>query len=115
MILTGLTTNEIKQLITQETSAKPFRGKQVADWLYRKTLPDQHGGANASFAGMTDLPAALREELAAKFDLIPLSLTQKAQDPRDGTVKIVAALADGPHIESVLMPDERRVSVCLST
>ncbi len=114
-ILAGLATEEIKQLIARETGAKPFRGKQVADWLYRKTLPDQGGGANAQFAGMTDLPAGLRDELAAKFDLIPLSLTQKAQDARDGTIKIVAALQDGPHIESVLMPDENRVSVCLST
>ena len=114
-ILTGLTTDEIKELVAEATGEKPFRGKQAADWLYRKTLPDQGGGANSQFAGMTDLPASLRKELATQFELIPLSLTQKAQDPRDGTIKIVAALSDGPHIESVLMPDQSRVSVCLST
>src|SRR5579883_1495302 len=114
-VLAGLTTEEIKRAVLEATGEKPFRGRQVADWLYRKALAEQGGGANAEFAQMTDLPAGLRDELAAKFTLTPLTLTQKAQDKRDGTVKIVAALADGPHIESVLMPDEQRVSVCLST
>lgn len=113
--LAGMTTGEIKDLIAHAAGAKPFRGAQVADWLYRRTMPGEGGGANASFAAMTDLPAPLREELAGQFELIPLSLADEARDPRDGTVKIVAALPDGPHIESVLMPDEQRVSVCLST
>lgn len=113
--LAGLTTKEIEAAVADTTGAKPFRGRQIADWLYRKTLPDEGGGANARFEAMTDLPAALREELAGTFELVPLTLTNQAIDPRDGTIKIVTALVDGPHIESVLMPDENRVSVCLST
>ena len=46
----------------------------------------------------------------------PLALVQKQEDPRDGTVKALAKLVNGDHpIECVLLPDEKRVSVCLST
>jgi 23S rRNA (adenine2503-C2)-methyltransferase len=93
----------------------PYRAKQISEWLYRRALPEQGGGANARFATMSDLPAALRERLADSFEIQPLTLRREARDRRDGTIKIVAATHDGLEIESVLMPDVRRVSVCLST
>ena len=65
---------------------------------------------------MTDLPHSARAALTERFDGTPLVLTQKQEDPRDGTVKALAKLKNGGHpIECVLLPDEKRVSVCLST
>jgi len=100
-----------------ETAGLPaYRGSQVAEWLYRRPMPDHGGGFAADFAAMTDLPQSARDALAERFAGMPLLLTQKQEDSRDGTVKALARLTNGGHpIECVLLPDEKRVSVCLST
>jgi 23S rRNA (adenine2503-C2)-methyltransferase len=112
--LIGRTTEEIQQLMVGE-SLPAYRGKQVADWLYRKPLPSQGGGAAADFSLMTDLPTSLRGALSSKFRISPLTVVETARDLRDGTVKLVVALHDGPKVEAVLMPDTKRVSVCISS
>jgi 23S rRNA (adenine2503-C2)-methyltransferase len=58
---------------------------------------------------------ALRSQLAAEFTASPVTVVETARDNRDGTIKIVTALADGPKVEAVLMPDTKRVSVCISS
>ncbi len=79
-------------------------------------MPEQGGGFSADFAAMTDLPRDARAALAEQFARSPLLLTQSQTDPRDGTVKALAKLTNGGHpIECVLLPDAKRVSVCLST
>jgi len=114
--LIGRTTEEIRALVGEATGLPAYRGSQVAEWLYRRPLPEQGGGFAADFLAMTDLPKEARIALSEKFDGPPLLLTQKQEDPRDGTVKALARLTDGGHpIECVLLPDEKRVSVCLST
>lgn len=114
--LTGLTTEELSRLIADETGAPAYRGKQVAEWLYRRMMPSEGGGFNATFAGMSDLPAQLRTVLEERFPDRPLRLCESHKDSRDGTLKLLARTTAGDHaIECVLMPDEKRVSVCLST
>jgi len=56
----------------------------------------------------------LRNQLAEHFLLHTLTQSTTLKDERDGTVKIATALPDGPHVEAVLMPDDKRVSTCLS-
>ena len=84
----------------------PFRARQVWAWAAR--------GA-AGYEEMTDLPAALRERLAAE---VPFSCLQEQREAvsRDGTVKVLFATADGRPLEAVLMRyrDGRR-SLCLSS
>jgi 23S rRNA (adenine2503-C2)-methyltransferase len=113
--LIGETTEQIRMQIA-DLAPEPYRAKQIADWLYRRILPGQGGGAAANLANMSDLPAGLRAQLAERFELAPMDLQQQVRDRRDGTIKIVTATRpDALQIESVLMPDDRRVSVCLST
>jgi 23S rRNA (adenine2503-C2)-methyltransferase len=83
-----------------------FRARQVWEWIAR--------GA-ASYAEMTNLPAALREELAASVPLSSLAVEREAH-ARDGTEKALFSTADGRPLEAVLMRyrDGRR-SVCLSS
>ena len=93
-----------------------YRGSQIAEWLYRHPLPAAGGGFQADFEAMTDLPKDVRIKLADAFSGSPLALVQQQKDMRDGTIKALAKLVDGGHpIECVLLPDEKRVSVCLST
>ena len=114
--LIGRTTEEIRALVGEATGLAAYRGSQVAEWLYRRPLPEEGGGFASDFAAMSDLPKEARAALAEHFAGPPLLLTQKQEDPRDGTVKALARLTNGGHpIECVLLPDEKRVSVCLST
>jgi len=114
--LTGLTTEEISRLLVEEAGTQAYRGKQVAEWLYRRMMPDEGGGFNAKFSAMSDLPAQLRATLEERFPDQPLRLCESHKDSRDGTLKLLARTTVGDHaIECVLMPDEKRVSVCLST
>jgi 23S rRNA (adenine2503-C2)-methyltransferase len=113
--LIGETTEQVQAHIA-DLAPESYRGKQIAEWLYRRILPGQGGGAAAQFANMSDLPVALRGQLAERFELAPMTLAHEARDRRDGTIKIVATTTpDALEIESVLMPDDKRVSVCLST
>jgi len=91
-----------------------YRAKQVMQWLYDKR-------AN-SFAAMSDLPAALRGQLAAEFafdDVKPV----RTLGSKDTTLKYLFQLGDGALIESVLIPaspalygeaSDRR-TICIST
>jgi 23S rRNA (adenine2503-C2)-methyltransferase len=83
-----------------------FRAGQVWEWLAR---------GSASYEDMTNLPAALRERLAAELPLSTLVLEREAL-ARDGTEKALFATADGRPVEAVLMRyrDGRR-SLCLSS
>jgi len=83
-----------------------FRVSQVWEWVAR--------GAR-SYEEMTNLPAALRERLAASVPLSTLKVVEEAKSD-DGTVKTLFRTADGKPVEAVLMRyrDGRR-SVCLSS
>lgn len=84
-----------------------FRARQVWRWLYSDGVGDP--------AGMTNLPKALRETLAAHTTTGTLSVAAE-QSSRDGTVKRLYRLSDGHLIESVLMvyADGRRTA-CVSS
>ncbi len=112
----GLTTEEIRALVGERFGWPAYRGAQIAEWLYRRIEPGAGGGFQADFAAMTDLPQSARASLAATFAGPPLLLDRQQTDARDGTIKALARLANGGHpIECVLLPDAKRVSVCLST
>jgi 23S rRNA (adenine2503-C2)-methyltransferase len=83
-----------------------YRASQVWEWAAR--------GAR-SYEEMTNLPAALRERLAASVPLSTLALQAEAKSD-DGTVKALFRTADGRPVEAVLMRyrDGRR-SVCVSS
>ncbi len=83
-----------------------YRASQVWEWVAR--------GAR-EYAEMTNLPAALRERLAAAVALSTLAVRAEAKSD-DGTVKVLFDTADGRPLEAVLMRyrDGRR-SVCLSS
>ncbi len=83
-----------------------YRGAQIKKWLYQK-------GA-ISFAEMTNLGARLRAALEEEFSISRLR-TARANRSQDCTVKFLFQLADGLHIESVLIPEERRLTLCIST
>jgi 23S rRNA (adenine2503-C2)-methyltransferase len=63
---------------------------------------------------MTDVAKAARLELASRFDIRHLTPTLR-QKSSDGTEKFLFALEDGNQIESVLIPERRRLTLCISS
>jgi 23S rRNA (adenine2503-C2)-methyltransferase len=83
-----------------------YRGRQLATWIYRKGTRD--------FPDMSNLPKSLRERLAAETQVAVPTLTE-ARASRDGSQKLVLGLADGRTVHAVLMPDDDRLTLCVST
>lgn len=93
---------------------KPYRAKQVIEWLYAKRVKD--------FAAMTNLPAELRAQLGEQFSFDSLEVV-RVLGSDDTTRKFLLRLGDGALIESVLIPaspalygetSDRR-TLCVST
>ncbi|NBV46980.1 MAG: 23S rRNA (adenine(2503)-C(2))-methyltransferase RlmN [Planctomycetia bacterium] len=89
-----------------ERGQPAWRARAVRRWL--------HGGRAESFADMSDLPQALRSELAAAFRIWSTSVARHHRTD-DGTEKLLLELADGQRIECVLLRDGQRRTVCIST
>jgi 23S rRNA (adenine2503-C2)-methyltransferase len=83
-----------------------YRADQVADWLYRKGVEDP--------SRMTNLDAGLRDQLAAEWQTRALDVSA-VHESRDGTRKLVLRARDGAVVEAVLIPEERRNTLCIST
>jgi 23S rRNA (adenine2503-C2)-methyltransferase len=84
-----------------------YRSAQVVEWLYR------HGAR--SFADMTNLPKRLREELAGEICITDLKPLKVQVSRLDRTKKFLFGLDDGAAVEAVLLPEEKRSTVCVST
>jgi len=104
--LKGLTLPELENLV-MELGWEKFRAKQIFKWLYNKQVDD--------YEQMTDLPKSYREELSQIAQINELKLLTFEKSNCDGTVKFLFQLKDGEKIESVLIPDESRLTLCVST
>jgi 23S rRNA (adenine2503-C2)-methyltransferase len=85
---------------------KTYRARQILKWLYQR-------GAT-SFMEMSDLPVALRTQLSETFSLTRLACVRHTP-ASDGTCKYLFALADQRYIESVAIPAQDRLTLCVSS
>jgi 23S rRNA (adenine2503-C2)-methyltransferase len=85
---------------------KPFRAEQIRRWLFGKRI--------SQFAEMHDLPLNLRNALEAEFSLFPAEVTGH-QVAKDKTEKLLLKLDDGELIECVMMREDDRRTICIST
>jgi 23S rRNA (adenine2503-C2)-methyltransferase len=83
-----------------------WRADQVASWLYARGVEEPQA--------WTDLPHELREALAARFETRALEVASVERSV-DGTVKAALATRDGAVLEAVLIPEEERTTLCVST
>ncbi|MBU1191704.1 MAG: 23S rRNA (adenine(2503)-C(2))-methyltransferase RlmN [Gammaproteobacteria bacterium] len=85
---------------------KPFRARQILQWVYQRTVDD--------FDAMSDLSKALRARLleTAEIRLPEVALDQKSDD---GSRKWLMQLADGNCIEAVYIPERDRATLCVSS
>lgn len=85
---------------------RPFSWKQAMKWLYHRDESD--------FSAWTDLSKGLRTRLAENASALILK-ADKVLKSSSGTLKFRFPLPDGGAVESVLIPDGKRLTACLST
>ncbi len=103
--LVGLLPSELEALAV-ELDASRYRGRQLATWLYRKCVFD--------LEAMSDLPKEFRARLAERA-FIEVPEPERVTPSQDGSQKLVFCLAGGSRISSVVMPDDDRITLCVST
>lgn len=102
--LFGLDVKEIRELIGLREPA--FRARQIYRALYRERATD--------LASVSTLPLALRRRLG-EFCQARWPALERRFDSLDGTRRYLLRLADGKTVESVLMPEAGRQTICIST
>jgi len=101
-----LSPKEIEKFVL-DNDLQPFRARQISKWLYKKGVD--------CFDEMSDLSKDFRDLLEFSFSIKPsLELVQE-QVSIDGTKKYLFKLSDGNQIESVLIPDKSRNTLCISS
>ena len=103
--LMALSLTELEAFVV-EIGLKAYRAKQIAAWIYQKYT--------GNIDEMTDISLSDRRNLLEKAKLQHLKIV-KHQKSNDGTEKLLLELEDGNQIESVLIPEERRLTLCIST
>jgi 23S rRNA (adenine2503-C2)-methyltransferase len=85
---------------------KPFRARQLLQWIYQRGVTD--------FDAMTDLSRSLRERLSGSAAVVAPEVLRE-QRSADGTVKWVMQLPGGHAVETVLIPEPDRATLCISS
>ena len=94
------------QFWLQENGQKPYRAKQIYNWLYKKRV--------SSFDEMSDLSHDFIQKLKESFTMEPFEVLER-QVAKDQTTKYLFGLEDGASIETVLMHFNFGKSVCVTS
>ncbi len=103
--LFGKTLTELQE-ITERLGLPKYNAKQIADWLYRKDI--------ITINGMTNLSVKTRELLNDKLET-GITPAVKVQTSGDGTKKYLFKTAGDNYIETAMIPERNRVTVCVSS
>ena len=101
----ALTKEQLQEFFVSQGD-KSFRGSQVYEWLWNKSVH--------SFEDMTNISKATRQMLEENFVInhIRVDLMQRSSD---GTIKNAVRLHDNLTVESVLIPTSKRTTACVSS
>ncbi|BCN31570.1 23S rRNA (adenine(2503)-C(2))-methyltransferase RlmN [Anaeromicropila herbilytica] len=102
----SLNYEELKESI-RLIGEKPFRAKQIYEWLHKKLIDD--------FDEMSNLSKDLREKLKDNYEIIRVEKVDQRTSKEDETSKFLFRLYDDRVIESVLMKYKHGNSVCISS
>src|ERR1700730_6549415 len=102
--LVGMDLTDLRRVLGPDQPA--YRVRQVYEGIYRRQVSD--------FTQISNLPAALRTDLAGRHTLGLPAVAQTYQSA-DGTRRYLLALDDGKTVETVLMPEGERDTICISS
>jgi len=103
--LIGMLSWELEDLAV-ELGASRYRGRQLATWIYRKSV--------YALDAMSDLPKGFRSALSENRT-VTLPDLARVTPSQDGSRKLVFRLEDDSRVSAVIMPDDDRITLCLST
>jgi 23S rRNA (adenine2503-C2)-methyltransferase len=103
--LLGMTRAQLEAFFI-DLGEKKFRAQQVMKWIHHQGVTD--------IAAMTNLGKALREKLSACAEVRPPEIVSQ-HDSSDGTRKWAIRVAGGGLVETVLIPDGNRATLCVSS
>lgn len=92
--------------VAMAAGAPSYAGGQLAQWLYAKRAE--------TFSAMSNLSKAVRASLEASCT-VGRSAPAAVRESRDGTRKYLFLLGDGRSVETAMIPDRDRVTLCVST
>jgi 23S rRNA (adenine2503-C2)-methyltransferase len=104
-ILLGKTLSELTAVATQ-SGLPPFVGRQMADWLYRKKV--------TAIDEMRNLSKAARAVLNEQYEVGGFAPAEVLQS-NDGTKKYLFPTRSGHFIETVMIPEAERATLCVSS
>jgi len=104
--LKGLTLPELREYFVS-TGEPKFRAEQVFKWIYGNLVDD--------FNEMNNIPKPLREKLDSLYNLNTLIYSTSEISALTRTKKYIFQTIDGYKIESVVIPEMKRTTLCLST
>jgi 23S rRNA (adenine2503-C2)-methyltransferase len=90
-----------------EIGESKFRGKQIFNWMYDNLVDN--------FDEMGNLPSSLRDKLNKSTEINTLKLVSTQRSDSTKTVKYLFETHDGNKIESVIIPENERRTLCIST
>ena len=94
------------EALAQEFGGPAYRGRQLASWIFQRNVFD--------LDLMSDLPKSFRSRLRDETGIDAPRVDQVVTSS-DGSRKLILKLSDGDRVHAVLMPDEDRLTLCLST
>lgn len=103
--LLGKTPDELKE-IALKVGLPAFTGKQIAQWMYGRKV--------RSIDEMTNISKVGRERLKEEYTL-GVTLPSACQVSSDGTKKYLFPVGEGNAVEAVMIPDEDRKTLCVSS
>ncbi|MBO7433497.1 MAG: radical SAM protein, partial [Salinivirgaceae bacterium] len=103
--LFGKTLDQLR-LIVSELGLPAFTAKQIADWLYKKEV--------SSIDEFSNLSKVARQKLEERY-VFGLTAPIKMQQSVDGTRKYLFPIGESNFIETAMIPDDDRVTVCVSS
>jgi 23S rRNA (adenine2503-C2)-methyltransferase len=101
-----MTRAQLEAFFQDTLGEKRFRAEQVMKWIHHQGVLD--------IDAMTNLGKALREKLAAVAEVRPPEIAEQ-KDSTDGTRKWAIRVDGGGLVESVLIPDGDRATLCVSS
>lgn len=94
------------EALAERVGEPRYRGRQLAAWIFKKGVLD--------LDAMTDLPKEFRQRLAEQA-FLGIPEIERVVRSEDRSQKFVLRLGDDRRVQSVLMPDSARLTLCLST
>ncbi|HCS26507.1 MAG TPA: 23S rRNA (adenine(2503)-C(2))-methyltransferase RlmN [Spongiibacteraceae bacterium] len=103
--LLGMTRAQMAEFMVS-LGEKPFRAQQIMKWIHHRGV--------SNFDDMTDIGKALRERLKSVAEIRPPQVISQ-HDSKDGTRKWAIGVGGGNVVETVLIPDGDRATLCVSS